>query len=157
MKDKAKTNLPKRKFHQKVLRRTRNFLIELDNMLLRWVGHIPSHLVRRFCYRLNGMHIGKRSALQMGTIFYDIRNIRIGENTIIGERAVLDGRAKLIIGSYVDIASEVMIYNAHHDIDDLRFIDVYQPVVIEDYVFIGQRAIIVPGVTLGKGSLIGAG
>ncbi len=32
-----------------------------------------------------------------------------------------------------------------------------RPVVIEDYVFIGTRAMILPGVTLGKGSAVGAG
>jgi maltose O-acetyltransferase len=57
----------------------------------------------------------------------------------------------------VDLASEVMIYNAHHDIHDPLFRHVLQPVVIEDYVFIGPRAIILPGVTIGKGAVVAAG
>jgi maltose O-acetyltransferase len=54
-----------------------------------------------------------------------------------------------------------MIYNAEHNISEEDFADVEksvkEPVVIEDYVFIGPRAIILPGVTLKKGAVVGAG
>ena len=43
------------------------------------------------------------------------------KDSIIGERVVLDGRAKLTIGNHVDIASEVMIYNAQHDMNVEHF------------------------------------
>jgi len=57
----------------------------------------------------------------------------------------------------VDIASQVMIYNSEHDVhsDDMRPIEA--PVVIEDYVFIGPRAIILPGVTIHRGAVVAAG
>jgi maltose O-acetyltransferase len=96
-------------------------MLEFDNMILRYVGWIPSHHVRRFFYRVGGMRIGKGSAIHMGAVFYDAKNIRIGKDTIIGENSVLDGRDKLIIGDHVDIASEVMIYNAEHDINSESF------------------------------------
>ncbi len=118
---------------------------------------IPFHRFRRFFYRLSGIKIGKGSTIHMGVRFYNPRNIEIGEDTIIGEGVVLDGRSKLIIGNHVDIASEVMIYNSEHDINDENFRAVVQPVIIEDYVFIGPRVIILPGVTIGKGAVIGAG
>ena len=41
--------------------------------------------------------------------FYDPRNITIGEDTIVGEGAVLDGRAELFIGSHVDNASDTLV------------------------------------------------
>jgi len=56
----------------------------------------------------------------------------------------LDGRDKLTIGNHVDIATDVMIYNAEHDVKDLNFRAVTAPVTIHDYVFIGPRAIILP-------------
>lgn len=142
---------------KKVWRRISTVDLEFEMMVLRFIGHVPSHHVRRFFYRLGGMHIGKGSTLHGGAIFYDTRNIHIGEDTIIGENAVLDGRARLTIGSHIDMASEVMIYNAEHDVTSEDFHAIQAPVVIEDYVFIGPRAIILPGVTLGKGSVIGAG
>jgi maltose O-acetyltransferase len=93
----------------------------------------------------------------MGARFYDPRNVVIGEDSILGEGIVLDGRALLTIGSHVDIASEVMIYNSQHDTESETFQAEDKPVVIEDYVFIGPRAIILPGVRIGKGAVVAAG
>jgi len=130
-------------------------------MKLRWVGHIPSHHLRRFFYRLCGIKIGTGSTIHMWANFYYPPNIRIGKDTIVGENAVLDGRASLNIGDHVDIASEVMIYNSQHNLSEEDFADVEKavlgPVNIDDYVFIGPRAIILPGVTIKKGAVVGAG
>jgi acetyltransferase-like isoleucine patch superfamily enzyme len=142
----------------KILRRINTVLLELDVMILHFISScIPSHFVRRFFYRLSGMKIGKGSTLHMGARFYNPENIIIGEDTIIGENVVLDGRDSLIIGNHVDIATGVMIYNGEHNIKDENFSAVFAPVKIEDYVFIGPRVIILPGVTVKKGAVIGAG
>lgn len=128
---------------------------------LHLVGHIPFHHFRRFKYRLSGMKIGAGSTIHMYARFYNPRNISIGTDSIIGESVVLDGRHRLKIGSHVDIASEVMIYNSEHNIEAKNFAAVEEvitePVMIEDYVFIGPRAIILPGVTVGRGAIVGAG
>jgi acetyltransferase-like isoleucine patch superfamily enzyme len=58
----------------------------------------------------------------------------------------------------VSISPEVMILTAEHRLTDARFGDESRaPVVIGDHVFIGSRAIILPGVKLGRGSVIAAG
>ncbi|MBI4999455.1 acyltransferase, partial [Candidatus Gottesmanbacteria bacterium] len=89
--------------------------------------------------------------------FFDPGGVEIGEDTIIGDHAFLDGRAPLTIGNHVDIASQVLIYNSKHDINDPNFSPVSEPVVIEDYVFIGPRAIIQPGIRIGRGAVVAAG
>ena len=141
----------------RIFRRLKTIFWELVVLKLRWTGYIPSHYVRRFVYRFWGIKIGKGSAIHMGAVFYYPPNITIGDDSIIGEGTVLDGRDKLIIGNHVDIASEVMIYNGQHDINSENFKAVFAPVNIEDYVFIGPRAIILPGVTVKKGAVVGAG
>ena len=141
----------------KVFRRLRTILTEFVNFILRIVGFVPSHHVRRFFYRISGMSIGNGSAIHMGAVFYDPKNIKIGKDSIIGEGAVLDGRDKLVIGDHVDIVWEVMIYNAEHDVQSSDFPAISSPVFIEDYVFIGPRAIILPGVKIKKGAVVGAG
>ena len=141
----------------RIIRRIKTVFWEIICFKLGFVGHIPSHFVRRFFYRIWGVKIGNGSAIHMNTVFYYPPNISIGNDTIVGERAVLDGRDKLIIGNHVDVASEVMIYNAKHDINDENFKASSAPVKIEDYVFIGPRAIILPGVTIKKGAIVAAG
>jgi acetyltransferase-like isoleucine patch superfamily enzyme len=141
----------------RITRRIKTVWLELVVWKLHLVGCFPSHHFRRIFYRLAGVKIGKGSALHMGTTFYNPGNITIGNDSIIGEKATLDGRDTLTIGNHVDIASEVMIYNAEHDISDPHFKARQAPVMIEDYVFIGPRAIILPGVTIGKGAVVAAG
>jgi len=143
---------------RKVLSRLTTVILEFEVMILHLIGdNIPSHYLRRIFYRFAGIKIGKGSTIHMGARFYNPRNIEIGEDSIIGEDVVLDGREKLVIGNHVDIASEVMIYNAEHDIQSSDFQAVTKPVEISDYVFIGPRAIILPGVKIGKGAVVGAG
>lgn len=93
----------------------------------------------------------------MGCRFFSLKNITIGEDSIVGEGVFLDGRDTLRIGNHVDIASEVLIYNSEHDINSEDFHSIMDMVEIGDYVFIGPRAIILPGVKIGKGAVVGAG
>ena len=157
MKDRMGRELTNKEVADKVAHRAKNILLEFEVMLLRWVGHIPSHHIRRFFYRLAGVKIGKGSTIHMWANFFDPRNIEIREDTIVGEGILLDGRAKISIGNHVDIASEVMIYNGEHDVHSVDFHSTEEPVVIEDYVFIGPRVIIQPGVRIRKGAIVAAG
>jgi maltose O-acetyltransferase len=140
----------------KIINRIKNYFLDFELMLLRWVGHVPFHHLRRLVYRLAGIKIGKGSTIHMGANFFQPKGINIGEDSIIGNHAFLDGRASLKIGNHVDIASEVMIYNSEHDVyrQDMKAIEA--PVVIEDYAFIGPRVIILPGVKIGKGAVVAA-
>jgi maltose O-acetyltransferase len=161
MKDKTGRELNQNEVMDKVHLRLKTVWWEAVVYKLHLAGHIPFHHFRRFAYRLAGVKIGQGSSLHMGTRFYYPPNISIGEDTIIGENAVLDGRAPLTIGNHVDIASDVMIYTSQHDMETEHFAAVEEvvkePVVIEDYVFIGPRAIILPGVKIGKGAVVAAG
>lgn len=156
-KDKYGRPLSSQEGQEKIFNRVKNVFLDFELMLLRWVGFIPLHCVRRFLYRFAGIKIGSGSTIHIWANFFQPKNIEIGEDTIIGFHAFLDGRAQLKIGNHVDIASEVMIYNSKHDIHDEEFQAVEEPVIIEDYVFIGPRAIIQPGVKISRGAVVAAG
>jgi len=141
----------------KMVNRLFNYWLDFELMLLRWVGHIPVHTVRLLCYKLAGMQIGEGTRIHMWCNFFNPGNIKIGKDTIIGDHAFLDGRGELTIGDHVDIASQVLIYNSQHDIEANDFHAVEEKVIIKDYVFIGPRAIILPGVKIGKGAVVAAG
>jgi maltose O-acetyltransferase len=141
----------------KIFNRIYNYFLDLELMLLRWVGNVPFHTIRNYTYRLAGLKIAKGSTLHMWANFFYPKNIEIGEDTIVGDHVFLDGRAKLTIGSHVDIASQVLIYNSEHNLESPDFEATVEPVSIGDYVFIGPRVIILPGVDIGRGAVVAAG
>jgi len=144
--------------NKKISNRMVHYVLDLKLAVLHYfISWLPFHTLRLFLFRLFGVTIGSKSTIHVGAWFYQPSGITIGAGTIIGQKAVLDGRAPLTIGDNVDIASEVMIYNSEHDIHSETFAPIEAPVTIEDYVFIGPRAIILPGVTIGKGAIVGAG
>lgn len=141
----------------KITNRFFSYFLDFELMLLNCVGHLPIHFLRHSIYRLSGLQLHPSSTIHTGARFFDPRHIKIGEDTIIGYGAFLDGRAPLTIGSHVDIASEVMIYNSEHDVHSTDMKAIEEPVKIGDYVFIGPRVTIMPGVTVGKGAIIAGG
>lgn len=155
--DKQRNELSPGEAMGKVGNRIYNYLADFCLYLAYCGLLIPSHHVRRFILRLGGAKIGKGSSIHMGCRFFSLKQVKIGEDSIIGYGAFLDGRDKIIIGNHVDIASEVMIYNSEHDINSEDFLTNLAPVEIGDYVFIGPRAIILPGVKIGKGAVVAAG
>ena len=155
--DKDGINLSAGQVNTKTINRVKQFFLEVELYFLGIVSVLPFAFLRHFFYVLAGVRIGKDSTINPGARFYNPSKVKIGQDTIVGEKAVLDGRDSLTIGNHVDIASEVMIYNSEHDINAKTFAAISSPVIIEDYVFIGPRAIILPGVTIGKGAVIAAG
>lgn len=87
-------------------------------------------------------------------------NIKVGDNFFANTNfVVLDG-AKVKIGNNVFIAPNVGIYTAGHPLDAEQRnegLEYAFPVTIEDDVWIGGHVCIMPGVTIGKGTVVGAG
>lgn len=89
------------------------------------------------------------------------RAVSIGSNSGIGFRALVGSGSR--IGSNVMMGPEVLIYTRNHSTSRIDIPMIEQgdtdiaPVIIEDDVWIGARVIILPGVTVGSGSVLGAG
>ncbi|MBI4066591.1 acyltransferase [Candidatus Gottesmanbacteria bacterium] len=145
-------------------------------------GFIPSHMIRLFLYRtLFRVKIGRNTSIHWLARFSLPSGVKIGNNTIIGNDAFLDGRfyrkwvrgefkpmkyifdyifpphRPIRIGNNVSIAGEVRIYTMQHDIDDPDFKEVEGDVVIDDHAVIGTRVTILPGVHIGKGAVVASG
>ena len=96
-------------------------------------------------------------------------NVFLGSHIFIGSNCVFYcSRAPITMGNHVMLGPQVMIITGDHrtDIKDKYMDEITdgmklptndQPVTIEDDVWIGARAIILKGVTIGKGSVIAAG
>ncbi|MFM5254275.1 sugar O-acetyltransferase [Aeromonas hydrophila] len=88
------------------------------------------------------------------------RHIHLGERSYINMGATLLDNAPIRIGAEVMIGPNVQIYTAAHALDaDERILGVETalPVTIEDRVWIGGGAILLPGITIGREAIVGAG
>lgn len=130
---------------------------DLRLRLLTEAGSLPSHRVRKSIYRRAGMTIPDTSSIHWRAEFYAPERITIGECVTIGDSAFLDGRSGLIIGDNVNFGSHVTIYTREHDVDSATFEETGGPVAVEDHVWVASHAIILPGVTIGRGAVVAAG
>lgn len=98
------------------------------------------------------------------SVFISPNKIILGNNVYLGKNTEIDGTGEVEIGNGVIFGPEVCIYSRSHNFDsedlaglpfDNKFL--IAKVVIKDYVWIGRRVIVLPGVTIGKGAIVGAG
>ena len=155
--DKHGKRLSVKEAFRRAIVRVYNWWLDFGLLIVNRIGWCPFWAIRKLVYRLAGIKIGRKSKIHVFCRFFGFGKITIGEDTVIGEFSFLDGRGGLKIGRHTDIASQVLIYTSEHDINHPEFKAIESPVEIGDYVFIGPRAIILPGVKIGEGAVAAAG
>lgn len=102
----------------------------------------------------------KDSCIEDNVYLSNGKNIKIGRDCHINENVFIQGAE---IGDHIMIAPNVAILNSMHNFDRIDIpmckqgvLKIINP-VIEDDVWIGRSAIIMPGVRIGKGSIIASG
>ncbi len=122
------------------------------------IGRMPSHHVRSFFLRrMLRASIGLHSSVHRGCRLYRPAGVSIGSHTVINRDVLLDGRMGLVIGDNVSVSEGVAIFTLEHDPNSPDFASRGGAVHIADRTFIGARAIILPGVTVGEGAVVAAG
>jgi acetyltransferase-like isoleucine patch superfamily enzyme len=123
--------------------------------------NLPNHAIRLWALKnLLKINIGKETSVNYGVFITGSEYgclISIGNNSVINRFVYLDGRFNLKIGNNVNISHYSKIQTLTHDIDSETFEGKPGDISIEDDVWIGVAAIILPGVTIGKGAVVGAG
>jgi maltose O-acetyltransferase len=137
-------------------------------ILVNLVGGLIPHYVgarlRRRILALAGVEIGQGTVIMgmprmhgPGTIH---RRLHIGGNVVINVGCFFDLNAPISIGNHVALGHEVMLLTSSHYIggEEHRAGPLYvAPVTIKEGAWIGSRSIVLPGVTVGAGSVVGAG
>lgn len=141
------------------MRKVKYILAELRLYLCNhYIAHIPSHRLRLWFYKnIMGFNIGENSTCLMKLIVDFNRGLTIGKNSVVNGRCRLDTRGGITIGDNVSISSDVTILTADHDMNTPDFAGRNNPVIIHDYVWVGTGAMIMPGITIGKGAVVAAG
>lgn len=128
------------------------------------IRSIPSYMIRHAWYRhVLGWYLGPDVAILMGQHIQSRnprrngKKVSIGAGTVIDHDCLLSTEGGLVIGEHVWISPGVWLTTFRHEVNDPRFAETYQPIVIDDYAWIGARAIILGGVTIGRGAIVQVG
>jgi maltose O-acetyltransferase len=108
--------------------------------------------------RLGGVQVN--NAIVEGGCFFFGADIAIGDHTMINHGCHFDTRAHIEIGPATAIASEVMLCTSTHDIgpEHKRWGDYRAaPITVGAGAWLGVRAVVLPGVTIGEGAVVAAG
>lgn len=84
-------------------------------------------------------------------------NIQIGDHVWIGEAVWLDSLAAIHIGNHVCISQGAYLLTGNHHYKKESFDLIVQPIVLEDSVWIGAKAVVCPGVHCGKSAILAVG
>ena len=157
-----------------VLRRLRELLqhdlaraqprLRLAQLAVRLMPYGMLGWLRPLCYRLAGLHMGSRGRI-LGRITMTgegpvARNTHVGDDCLLTTPLFLNASAPITIGNHVTIGHHVTIITDTHDYSDPRHRGGARrslPVTIEDGVWVAAQVTILPGVTLGHGSVVAAG
>jgi acetyltransferase-like isoleucine patch superfamily enzyme len=115
------------------------------------------------CYKPEEfLHFGKNARIEAGVAIAAPERLYIGDNVGISQGCYINAVGGCHIGRACEMAQETIILTVEHrymrgttlPYDVVRLV---KPVYIEDYVWIGTRSCIAPGVRIGEGSIIGMG
>ncbi len=111
--------------------------------------------LRRSGLKSKGAMIAETAEIGKAEIKGPAKLLSVGKETFLGRiKIALHDEVK--IGERVCINDGVEILTASHDVNDPQWKHVKSKIIIEDYVWVGTGAMILPGVVLGRGSVIGA-
>lgn len=122
---------------------------------------IISENTRKTVYKLVGMKIG-RCRIRPNCFFegYSLHKIKIGDGVFINYRCTFSCNEDLVIEDNCTIAMEVSFCTSTHELGNQKQRagkSIGLPIHIGSGTWIGTRAIILPGVTIGNGCIIAAG
>lgn len=113
-------------------------------------------LLRPVLFRLRGATVGRLVILGKSRIAGGLARLTVGDGTVLG-RCEIALHDIVSIGSCVVINDGALLLTASHSLTDPHWANKKAPIVIGDYAWIATNAIILPGVTIGRGGVVGAG
>jgi maltose O-acetyltransferase len=138
--------------------------MRIDQTILLTVPRVLKGLRRRlrtFYYSRVMKSMGKGCAVCDGVLIVNAQHISLGNNVSLCERVLLQAceGATISLGTHVTLSYGSMILTGGIDLEDriCRTRHKTAPVVIEDNACVCSRAVILPGVTIGRSAIVAPG
>lgn len=133
----------------------------IENLFWLLCSILPPFL-RSLLFNLIFKSFGPRTIVDYGCYVRYPWKVSLGRNSMLNRGcrvyatfAVKD--AYIVIGDHVALGPDVILCGGGHDYNDITLPVTAKTISIHDYAWIGCRAIILPGVIIGKGAVVGAG
>lgn len=126
-------------------------LLAALNSFNRWM---PSGRVRRLALRLAGVRLAPGAVIHQGVRLMARGRLSVGEGSVVNRGTLIDNRSAVTIGRHVSIAHDCRIYTTGHDHQAPDFGIRTEPVQVEDHAVLYAGAVVMPGVTLGRGAVV---
>lgn len=137
-----------------------NFIILLwyfINALIVKASWNPFMGVKIFLLRIFGARIGKGLVIKNNVIIKYPWKLTIGDYCWLGENCWIDNLDDIIIGNNVCISQGALLLTGNHDYTITTFDYRNAPIILEDGVWIGAKAVVCPGVTCKSHSILSVG
>lgn len=118
---------------------------------------LPGSWHRRVLLGLFGADIGQRVVLKPGIRVKFPWRLTIGDNSWIGEQAWIDNLAPVAIGSNCCVSQGAYLCTGSHDWTAPGFTLITRPITLEPGAWVAAKAVVGPGVTIGRGAVLGLG
>jgi acetyltransferase-like isoleucine patch superfamily enzyme len=122
---------------------------------------VPGMALRSLAYKMIFKRLGGFAWIQPRVMFVQTDRLCVGARFGVNSGTYINAIGGITIGDHVLIGSNVTISSGRHPIDGAQppvFARPAEPlaIAIEDDVWIGAGAVVMPGVTLAKGTVVGA-
>ena len=111
---------------------------------------------RLFLLKLFGAKVGKDVHIYNTATIYFPWNLTIGDQSAIGEDALIYNLGPVTIGERVTISQRAHLCAGTHDHTDPKMPLQKPPITVEDQAWVCADAFVGPGVTVGEGAVVGA-
>ena len=117
----------------------------------------PTSAIRRGLLRMFGAKVGQGVVIKPGVRVKYPWRLRVGDHAWIGEDVWIDNLADIELGSHSCVSQGAYLCTGNHDWSDPNFGLRVEPITIGEGAWVGAKATVCPGISLGNYGVLTAG
>ncbi len=136
----------------------------MKKVTVKKIIRVISVIIRRYVLKIRNFYyhqlfdVGENTTFFGKVLYYNPQLIKIGNNCSINQGVFFNAGTRITIGNNVSLSAGVFITSVTADMNAFpKLVHDYKEVIIGDGTWIAANAIILPGVKIGKCSIVGSG